>query len=281
MKAFILWLHHRRKINFLLLVTYFLLVVLPHEQVGLLTVDLFGHLPRDTYNLIIIATGTLGLTAFLIPCWNRIKQHPQRNRITLFLLVTIGLIILTINTLFVINIEVIHFVQYAMMALLLFPLTLRLGETLFWATLLGAIDEAYQYFYLAPQRTDYYDFNDVITNLLGAALMLIFLKTYHFENKSIQVRTSWYRSAPVITTAIITLLMLVLYVTGIVGIYPPDSGETTFNYLLVRVVPQNFWSVVHPNVTYHVIQPLEGTILTASLLMGYNWGFSQNELSTS
>ncbi|MFK7934048.1 MAG: hypothetical protein AB8G22_11115 [Saprospiraceae bacterium] len=276
MKSLILWLSHRRLINILLLVSYFLLVVLPHEQVGRLTVAIFGHLSRDTYNLIILLLGSLSFGLFLIPFLKRIKRHPEKKIISIYLLITIGLIILALNTLFVINIEIVHFFQYAGMTLLLFSLTFRYGETLFWATLLGAIDEGYQYFYLSPERTDYYDFNDVIINLLGAAMMLIFIKTYSFAEVKIR-SVKWYQSSVLYTSLVIVLGVAGLYFSGYLGIYPQGS-EVQPPILLVKVLPESFWSVVHPQVTYHVVLPLEGVILTSILLIFYSVGLSNTRL---
>ena len=278
MKALILWLHRRRLANILLLVSYFLLVVLPHEQVGLLTVDIFGHLPRDTYNLIILIAGIISLGIFLVPFIKRLIVHPERKKIGFYLIATVGFIALTLNTLFVVNIEIVHFFQYAGMVLLVFPLTLRFGETLFWATLLGALDEAYQYFYLAPERTDYYDFNDVITNLLGAALMLVYLRTYDFGQPRVSAK-KWFNTAPFYVTIALGTLIIALYQGGILGIYPAEEALQR-PFLLVRVIPPGFWSVIPPEIVYHVVQPLEGTIITVLLLVFYSWGLAPRAFSS-
>ena len=72
--------------------------------------------------------------------------------------------------LFAVNSEAIHFVQYGILALLLIPLVRRCGETIVLVTLLGILDEAYQYWVLHGDWGVYYDFNDVVLNLLGAAM---------------------------------------------------------------------------------------------------------------
>lgn len=267
MKALILWLSRRRLVNIILLISYFLVVVLPHEEVGLLTVQIFGHFSRNTYNLIILLIGTIGLLIYLIPIYKNIKEGRDKQLKLFYLFLTILLVVLTFNTLFVINIEIVHFLQYAIMAILLFPLTMRYGETLYWATLLGAIDEGYQYFYLSPHRTDYYDFNDVVTNLLGAALGLVFLRIFDLGKIGIPWQ-KWYKSVPLWTTVILTIGFSILYYCQLVFIYPSKSGEISI-FTLVKVVPEGFWSVVHPNVTYHVMMPGEGIVWVFVLILTY------------
>lgn len=265
MKALILWLYRRRLANIILLISYFLLVVLPHEEVGLLTVQIFGHLSRDTYNLIILIAGLIGLLFYFVPVIRNIWKGTDKRLKLFYLLLTIALVALVFNTLFVINIEVVHFVQYAVMAILLFPLTLRYWDTLYWATLLGAIDEAYQYFYLAPLRTDYYDFNDVITNLLGAALGLVYLRTFDLGILGKDGR-KWYEIVPLWSTVVLFSITVILIQQNLLSVYPPSEGEASI-FTLVKKMPAGFWSVVHPNVTYHVVLPGEGVIWTMILLM--------------
>jgi len=237
-------------------------VVLPHEWVGLLTVKVFGGFSRDTYNAIILGVSIMGLSLYLIPILKNI--FTDKRWWTLFYLISsIIFSIIAFKTLIVINIEVVHFLQYAVMAILLFPLTNNYHLTLFYATLLGALDEAYQYFYLAPQRTDYYDFNDVVINLLGATFGLILLRAFRIKNQTF----SW-RSPIFLGCCGLIFLLIGLYASGIFPVYPTEATTQALS-LLVKKVPDNFWSLVHPNVTYHVILPLEGLLVTTFLWLFY------------
>jgi hypothetical protein len=68
------------------------------------------------------------------------------------------------------NIELIHFPQYAVLAVLLFAGGLHPTWALIGATSLGAIDEVYQHFVLYADRQEaYLDFNDMVLNCIGAA----------------------------------------------------------------------------------------------------------------
>ena len=70
--------------------------------------------------------------------------------------------------------EYFHYPQYALLAWLiartLDPTRSRWipGRVLFWTTLLGAVDELLQYLWITASYSNYYDFNDVLTNLVAA-----------------------------------------------------------------------------------------------------------------
>lgn len=266
MTSFINWLQNRKVFNILLVIIFYLLVVLPHEQVGLIIVGIFKGYSRDTYNLIVLIIGLIGLGLYFIPVFKAIASSKSKTLKVFYLTTTLFLITLTLNTLMVVTVEIIHFVQYALVAILLFPLIRNYGETLFWATTLGALDEAYQYFYLAPQRTDYYDFNDVIINLLGGALGLILIRCFDIGLENEKKKIHWIR--PLVGLGVLTILIGGLMATGILGVYPSETVQHTF--LLVRVPVADFWSVVHPQVTYHVVRPLEGLLITGVLLLFYS-----------
>jgi VanZ family protein len=77
--------------------------------------------------------------------------------------------------------EFFHYPQYALLAWLLArtldPNRSRWipGCVLFWTTLLGAVDELLQYLWITASYSNYYDFNDVLVNLLAAvAGVLVF-----------------------------------------------------------------------------------------------------------
>jgi hypothetical protein len=77
--------------------------------------------------------------------------------------------------------EYFHYPQYALLAWLiartLDPTRSRWipGRVLFWTTLLGAVDELLQYLWITASYSNYFDFNDVLTNLVASvAGVLVF-----------------------------------------------------------------------------------------------------------
>ena len=247
------WLKNHKMVNVAILVMYALLVILPHEWVGLKINGFFKSMGRQKYDQLILIGSVVLLTLVIITIAKKLISHSQKVLLLFFFALTIFLIFMVNSYLFVVNIESVHYVQYAVAAMIIFPLTNSYYVTLFWATFLGVIDESYQYFILAPERTDYFDINDVITNFLGVAFGLLLLRTIGIkaEKSDAQVLKKWVIIPAVILTAFIGIMLA----TSVLSIGPSEDS-----YNIVRVAPPGFWSKVHPNVTYHVVQPLEGLI---------------------
>ncbi|PHN04426.1 hypothetical protein CRP01_20670 [Flavilitoribacter nigricans DSM 23189 = NBRC 102662] len=248
--------------------SYYLLAVLPHEWMGKWIYATFFPGDIDTYNLRFLSMAVLAAFFCLIPLLFNLLRYKEGRNITIgYLLLTLTLMMLAYFSIFVLATELVHFPQYAILAILLFPLSWRYGDTLFWATLLGALDEAYQYFYLAPDRTDYYDFNDVVINFLGAALGLVFLRSFAgcWPSPS---RRSWQQSPVLWTGAALILLIVTAIGSGWLSVYPGESSTET-GFLLVRKMPEAFWSQFH-HIRYHVVLPEEGLLLLGILFLGYS-----------
>jgi len=231
------------------------MVILPHEEVGLFIMSFLEKRPRAEMTQIVLGMG-IGLISLLsIPFWIRVPKHPQRNAILLFLGIAILFVILTYKYLFILPTETAHFPQYAMMAILLFPLTWRIDETLIWATIIGAIDEGYQYYILSPERTNYFDFNDVLTDLLGAALGLIFL--WAFLRNEIKQPRPLIRSSAWKALGVFTVLIVLLYFFG---------GNTIAS--IIREPETEFWTTLRNGVRFHVLRPFPGLAIILALLAG-------------
>lgn len=242
-----------------LILVYYLLVTLPHEWVGVMMASTFGSLPRSQYNLVILCLFFIllvGASWMMIP---RFSQHPRKKPLIGFSLFAVALCCLTVQFLFVINVEMVHFLQYAILAILIYPLLKNSGLTLLWITTAGFFDEAFQYLYLSPQRTDYFDFNDVIADLLGGILGLIVVKlTLQIQEANIKTFNSW-----TVSHLILALFLLVTYSTGHWSIYPNEHTSI----VLVKKSFNDFWTTIHPGVTYHVVRPLEGIVIILVLIL--------------
>lgn len=263
------WLKNNKAFNIFILVAYYLLVVLPHEEVGkFIAKTLDQPYGRDTYNLIILVLGIIGLLGYLIPFYQGVKKLEQgKNRIWFGFGMTLLFIIISFNTILVVNVEIIHFVQYAVFAILAFPLFQNYRDTLFYTTIFAAIDEAYQYFVLAPFRTDYFDFNDVIIDLIGGAAGLLLLWGIGIRN--IETNQSWFKSPSFIGFSTLTIISFIAYFTGILAIYPSET-DSQAPILLIRKVYDDFWTIIHPNVKFHVVRPLEGMLILGGLFYFYS-----------
>jgi glycopeptide antibiotics resistance protein len=268
MPTILVWLAQHRVIHLLIAVSYFSVVVLPHEWMGRWIYATFFPGDIDLYNQYFLIAALIGSIIFAAPLGlNLIRQKTDRLLTVGYLILTVVLMVLAYFTIFVLATELVHFPQYAIMAILLFPLSWRYGETLFWTTLLGALDEAYQYFYLAPQRTEYYDFNDVIINFLGAAFGLVFLRS--FSDQLAIPKTKPGPKTAVLGTGLILILSYTAAISsGWLAVYPYDGLQDS-TLLLVKKIPENFWSDFH-HIRYHVILPEEGILLLVVLFISYS-----------
>ena len=204
------WLSKHKAVNLVLLGIYYLLAVLPHEQVGVfISKKVRKPMGLEAYDRIMLQIAIAGLLLYgIVVIWNIIRK-PKQIPTLFYLIANICFASASVYALFVLNIEAIHFFQYAILALLLFPLLRSYSMTLFWGTLLGAIDEAYQYFYLSPDRTDYFDFNDVILDLIGVAFGLILIRSF---NPNIAKIKSWLNKPIAITSIGIVLLLSLIHI---------------------------------------------------------------------
>ncbi len=266
-KKVINYLYNHPFVSIIVLLTYYLLVVLPHEQVTLFIEWFIEVTSWEVYQRIVSISGLLlfFLSLFFII---RNIQHNDNKMLTItYLVITVLMMIVSFYILIIFKIEIIHFAQYAALAILLFPLTKKFSDTMFWATIMGFIDESFQYFYLTLQGTDYFDFNDVILNLIGAGFGIVFIYSLGFRPVK-DVFVKWYKSPVFITIITIIITIFVLIQSSIMAVYPSDNKANTV-ILLVKTTTQGFW--VHTeylNIKYHIVQPLEGCIII-SLLMAF------------
>ncbi len=261
MERFVGWLSKHRWVNIAVICTYFPLVVLPHKMFGtFLNTKVFVGITRAQYNLYVLIAASVLL---LIYAWyfhiaGRDKHY--RGALWAYMIYNIALAVIIINILFVINIEIVHFPQYALMAVLLFPLLSNYQATLIWTTLAGALDEAYQYFVLAPDDTFYYDFNDVVTNLVGASFGLLIIWAAGIRgNRPFRSHSKFILMA----TFTLIVLLVILYRTKVLSIYPSKDHQ----YQLLRKDISGFWYAPNKRVTYHVMKPMEGMVATLLLML--------------
>jgi len=271
---FIKWLSSNRLTAILIAIVYYALVIFPHEWVGVNVNKLFGKMPRSTYDLIILFASSVILVLVFSLFRKKLWTHPDRKVLISYFILTLILIFLTNSFLFVINIESVHYLQYAVGAILLFGIIGHYFGTLFVAFLIALFDEGYQYFYLSPHRTDYFDINDIITDFLGAAFGLLLLKT-------LSVKAWGDSSKKMINTFIIPLIILLAVFlfalsTSFLSIYPSDD-----QFMLVREMQEGFWTTVPPKVTFHVVGPAEGSLIIPALFLVYYFVFKSDKPTDS
>ena len=153
------------------------------------------------------------------------------------------------------------------MAIILYPLLRNFNTVMICTTLLGAVDEAYQYWYLFPEKSDYFDFNDVIINFLGVILGLIILRSQGF--KSTLHGKEWYKTTAFYVIFSVVLLTLIGFSAGLISADAPSKTDPSVFIELVRKDKPGFWRIIPPQVKFHVIRPLEFVGLLSFLLVFY------------
>jgi hypothetical protein len=216
-----------------------------------------------TWGGALLALALAGLT------YRRLRESPCRMQLTSYGVLTVVLIVLVYNTMFMVNTEAIHFPQYALLGMLLLPLTGRAAEAITWVTLFGAFDEAWQYWVLSNQvEYVYFDFNDIVLNLLGGAFgVLLALVVLGAGRDAGDYGWSDYLRSPACRVCGAFLATgAVLWLLGFLSVYPdPDAW-----IVLARSGPRPaFWATSYWGKTAHVLHPAEGLVVVCALLALY------------
>lgn len=120
-----------------------------------------------------------------------------------------------------------HYPQYALVAWLLAramdPARERrcVGRLIFWVALMGAADELLQYLWIAASYGQYFDFNDCLTNVLGASAGLLL----YYGTAPVRPREA-SRGLPVaesVTLAALVIVVAVAMSAGPVSLGPPPG----------------------------------------------------------
>lgn len=275
MNRFITKLNERKSSAGLLAGGYFTAMALGHKEVSKIFDWLSKELSFEIYNDIMFKVSIFLAVTFFAFVLFRIRNGNRRLLKITYWLFTALLVGVSYKMLIVFNVETIHFLQYAILALLVFPLIMRYGDTVFWCTLLGALDEGYQYFVLYRDNNEvYFDFNDILLNLVGAGMGVLILFTLtDAKSKPSTAQTSLSlnrsRSPVIVTTAVLLFTCLLLYSTGLLQLYPEAGASSAPITLSRKPAPPGFWTEPKRGKTFHILNPLEGIVSAAALIGCY------------
>jgi hypothetical protein len=268
MKRTLEWLGRHQLINIILALGFFLAIVFFHDEVTELAIRLRRSMSISGYNLFFTVFTILGFLAWIILLWKKVRKNRYYKVAIAFLLPTLLLIVLFFIMMQTYAIEAIHFFQYAILAILLFPLLKSYGATVFWATFLGMLDEIYQYTILTP-FFEYFDMNDILLNLLGAgvAVVTIYLATGFRVAKTDRIKG--IRSV-IYSIIVIGIIYTILHLGNYIRWYPVTSGESPLWFTINRTPPQGqFWTEAYPGKILHIIGLWEGLIIILLLFCYY------------
>jgi hypothetical protein len=203
----------------------------------------------------------------------RIIKGQHRFLKIVYWVITVLLVVLSYKMLIVFNVEIIHFPQYAVLALPVFALLGHFGQTVFWVTLLGTIDEAYQYFVLHPETS--VDFNDIVLNLIGAGIGVLSIYTLSASGyESLTFRANPTRKLNhYVTFAIIAFILfggISLYAADILRLYPDPNTPNALIILRSQPPPAQFWTILDIGKAYHELHATEGIFVSVVLIAFYS-----------
>jgi hypothetical protein len=262
------WLGRNKIIAVLLAVVVYFCIVAFHELVTELAIRMRNAIGRDKYNDYLTYSFLLLLLPFIaILFYHSLRSRQKYLKLALSFII-VAMIVFSFRFLMVYSIEAIHFVEYALLAVILLPVLRSYRETVFWITILGILDELFQYHFLTP-NFEYFDFNDITLNLLGAGagVLLVFV----FGGNVISLsQVKWYRSPAFITGAGILAVFFILLITGKMSVNPVESAASATWFSLNRKsMPAEFWTTAYPGRVFHILKTFEGIVVLIVLLAGF------------
>jgi hypothetical protein len=258
-----------KALAWLLITAYFLALVFFHDAATVAADWIKLKLTLPWYNLSLLISG-LFLSVFTGIILLRIAlKHREHLILCLWFLITVALMSLAVFTLMVVNIEAIHFIQFGILSVLAFPVVRRFESAFVITTILGMVDEIYQYLVLNPYFK-YFDFNDIVLNMIGAGAGLLILAV---AGKPEIIRPArWRRSATFFFVLSIVASGIFISLEWAVSFFPVTTGQSvTVWFSIYRDnLPDQFWTYLYGKRYYHILSPWEGISLMAALAVFYS-----------
>lgn len=268
MVKIIQWLGRNKLIAVLLGTAVYFSIVTFHDEITTIAIRMRNEFGRDHYNSF-LAYGFLVLfLIFISIIFYRSFRGPQKYLNLVLSAIMAVLLVFSFRYLMVYNIEAIHFVEYMLVAMILLPVLGSYGETVYWVTILGILDEIFQYLFLTP-NFEYFDFNDITLNLLGAGagVVMVFIL---YENAIKLRRIEWYKSPALLCGMSLLIIFFVLLLSGKMTINPPDTpGSDSWFSLNRAIMPDEFWTEAYPGRRFHILRPIEGIVTISILIAGF------------
>jgi hypothetical protein len=269
MAKFIQWLGRNKILAILLAIVVYFSIVAFHQLITDLAIRLRNAIGRDRYNEY-LAYSFLALLMIVVAMlfYHSFRSRQRYVKLAFSVGVT-ALIVFSFRFLMVYSIEAIHFVEYMLVAVLLLTVLKSYGETVFWVTILGILDELFQYRFLNP-TFEYLDFNDITLNLLGAGAGAVIVFVFCLDTIDIR-QVKWYRSPAFLTGMGLLTAFFILILSGKMSIDPVDASvSSTWFSLNRKSMPNEFWTTAYPGRIFHVLRPFEGIAVMVFLWTGFS-----------
>ncbi len=224
-----------------------------------------------------------GLGALLI---NRVRrEHDKGRRTSIIFLWSATLLFMAISQwmLMSVHTEAVHFIQYGILGVLVFFIVRRIPATLIITTVIGMVDEGYQYWVLYKGWVSFFDLNDIILNAVAAGLALLYLLSVSPHLFADETDDPWIvRNVDLLVLLVLAVLLGAGLITHTIALYrPPDLDPESVLLILNRnPPPTEFWfDAWWSGRRYHSLSPINGFLVLAAVLHFYRWALPRLKVS--
>lgn len=264
--AIVAWLQRHKFVTAILLLAYFVFIVFMHGPMVNLSNIVQGKLSFAVYNKVVLMV--YGITAICVAgvLVRQITAFPENRLLKLgYLFGTLILIFIHSRFMFDSNVEAVHSLEFALLAVFLFALFNRFGAAIMFAVPFMLLDELYQYWVLYPDFNDYFDLNDISMDIYGCCLAMVTLMICGVKAK--QPVKPLYKRAEFFGLISMLALIAIAIATCYIAPYEFQKCSNTFLVLNERMVTEPFWRE-HPlsHEIYHVQKPIEAIASFSTLV---------------
>ncbi|MCF8459840.1 MAG: hypothetical protein K9G46_03885 [Flavobacteriales bacterium] len=262
------WLEKHRTVNLVMVVAYAIFLLFAHDMFVSLSVGVMNSLSLPIFQKVVAVIVVLFALAMAVTSWFVLRKGSADKRTASYFAASLLLLVVHFFVFTEMNVEFIHALMYGGLAVLLFPLIGRLGGAIVLCLPLMLVDEWYQHVILFPHYTYFFEFNDIVLDLLGAGLFVSMLRLLGMGSER-AFAPPRMRSEVWLLFAVAVILIAVM-ATCIIVPYSEDACSNTWFVLNKLPEMSEFW-YVHPVIgsTFHILKPIEGIVLMFLLCVAY------------
>jgi hypothetical protein len=257
----VVFLERNRLLNSILIVLYVLVILHGHDFFVQLSVKAMNSVSLPVYNGLVMG-GIIGIGLFLLGyTLYKLKRNTTFWKQKLLLLFGCFIYLsIHISVLFEMNIEIIHVMEYIILSFLLFPFTRSIGATLIFALPIMIGDELNQYLVLYPGYNKYFEWSDIVMDIIGSGMLLLLLNIAGLQLRK-RIKAYWYRPE-LLLLAFLCLCMFAGWLSGALASTTAEAQSNTVFIFNQLPQPEQFWQIhAFTGAQYHVLWPWEGTVL--------------------
>lgn len=257
----VVFLEHNRLLNLLLLILYIFVILHGHDFFVQLSVKAMNSVSLPVYNQVVMLCVVAISALLVLYTLYMLKTNTIQWKIRLLFFAGCLLYLsIHVNVLFEMNIEIIHVVEYIILSFLLFPFTRSISATLIFALPIMIGDELNQYLVLYPGYNKYFEWSDIVMDIVGAGTLLLML---NIAGLQLRKRAKYNLFTPeILLLVVFCLFMLMGFITGMLASTAKDLQPNTIFVFNQLSQPELFWQThAFTGAHYHVLWPNEGVVL--------------------